>query len=112
MQRVFAVGFSGDGSYVFSGSDDMNVRVWKAEASEALGVALPRERAKAAYDKALLARYKHLPEVKRITRHRRVPAAVHKARTWMTAVAAAAVVVFVSVVVCCCLYPPPGSPAD
>ncbi len=29
MQRVFAVRFSGDGSYVFSGSDDMNLRVWK-----------------------------------------------------------------------------------
>ena len=29
MQRVFAVRFSGDGSYVFSGSDDMNVRIWK-----------------------------------------------------------------------------------
>ncbi len=32
MQRVFAVRFSGDGSYVFSGSDDMNVRVWKVRA--------------------------------------------------------------------------------
>ena len=29
MQRVFATRFSGDGSYVFSGSDDMNVRIWK-----------------------------------------------------------------------------------
>ncbi len=29
MQRVFSVRFSGDASYVFSGSDDMNVRVWK-----------------------------------------------------------------------------------
>lgn len=29
MQRVFAVRFSGDGNYVFSGSDDMNMRVWK-----------------------------------------------------------------------------------
>ena len=29
MQRVFATRFSGDGTYVFSGSDDMNVRVWK-----------------------------------------------------------------------------------
>lgn len=29
MQRVFSVKFSGDGTYVFSGSDDMNVRVWK-----------------------------------------------------------------------------------
>ena len=34
MQRVFAVRFSGDGSYVFSGSDDMNVRVWKVCALE------------------------------------------------------------------------------
>ncbi len=29
MQRVFATRFSGDGAYVFSGSDDMTVRVWK-----------------------------------------------------------------------------------
>ena len=33
MQRVFAVRFSGDASYVFSGSDDMNVRVWKVRGS-------------------------------------------------------------------------------
>ena len=32
MQRVFAVRFSGDASYVFSGSDDMNVRMWKVGA--------------------------------------------------------------------------------
>ncbi len=32
MQRVFSVRFSGDGSYVFSGSDDMNVRIWKVMA--------------------------------------------------------------------------------
>eukprot|EP00879_Flechtneria_rotunda_P030436 GHRR01033068.1.p2 GENE.GHRR01033068.1~~GHRR01033068.1.p2 ORF type:complete len:210 (+),score=83.19 GHRR01033068.1:1145-1774(+) len=79
MQRVFSVRFSGDGSYVFSGSDDMNVRVWKADASEQLGVTLPREKHKAAYNKALVNRYKHLPEIKRITRHRRVPAAIYKA---------------------------------
>ncbi|KAI8464516.1 MAG: WD40-repeat-containing domain protein [Monoraphidium minutum] len=79
MQRVAAVKFSGDGSYVFSGSDDMNVRVWKAEASEQLGVTLPREKHKQAYQKALVERYKHLPEVKRIVRHRHVPKAVYKA---------------------------------
>ncbi|KIY94371.1 WD repeat and SOF domain-containing protein 1 [Monoraphidium neglectum] len=79
MQRVFAVKFSGDGSYVFSGSDDMNVRVWKAEASEQLGVTLPREKHKQAYQKALVERYKHLPEVKRIVRHRHVPKAIYKA---------------------------------
>lgn len=29
MQRVFSTRFSRDATYVFSGSDDMNVRVWK-----------------------------------------------------------------------------------
>lgn len=40
MQRVFAVRFSGDASYVFSGSDDMNVRIWKAR-PQTLGAHLP-----------------------------------------------------------------------
>jgi WD repeat and SOF domain-containing protein 1 len=80
MQRVFAVRFSGDGSYVFSGSDDMNVRVWKAEASSALGVALPREKHAAAYRAALVARHKHLPEIKRIVRHRHLPKPIVKAQ--------------------------------
>ena len=62
MQRVFAVRFSGDGSYVFSGSDDMNVRVWKANASEQQGTLLPREKHKHAYNAALIERHKHLPE--------------------------------------------------
>lgn len=79
MQRVFAVRFSGDGSYVFSGSDDMNVRVWKADASQQLGTLLPRERHKQAYQKALVEKHKHLPEVKRIVRHRHLPAPIYKA---------------------------------
>lgn len=29
MQRVFAVRFTGDATYVLSGSDDFNLRVWK-----------------------------------------------------------------------------------
>ncbi|KAI9114518.1 hypothetical protein K1719_014216 [Acacia pycnantha] len=38
MQRVFCVKFSCDASYVISGSDDPNLRLWKARASEQLGV--------------------------------------------------------------------------
>ena len=57
----------------------MNVRVWKAEASEQLGTLLPRERQKQAYNKALVERHKHLPEVKRITRHRHLPTPLYKA---------------------------------
>ncbi|RMZ57190.1 hypothetical protein APUTEX25_004024 [Auxenochlorella protothecoides] len=78
-QRVFAVRFSGDGTYVFSGSDDMNVRVWKAQASQQLGVTLPRERQKAAYGAALIERHKHLPEVRRVVGNRRTPTAIYKA---------------------------------
>lgn len=79
MQRVFAVRFSGDGTYIFSGSDDMNVRIWKANASEQLGTLLPREKQKNAYNKALIERHKHMPEIKRIVRHRHLPAALYKA---------------------------------
>jgi WD repeat and SOF domain-containing protein 1 len=56
----------------------MNVRIWKADASAQLGVVLPRERAKQAYGKALVERYKHLPDVKRVVRHRHLPAAIYK----------------------------------
>ncbi|KAG1678209.1 hypothetical protein FOA52_016146 [Chlamydomonas sp. UWO 241] len=79
MQRVFCTRFSGDATYVYSGSDDMNVRVWKAEASEQLGTLLPREKHKQAYDKALVERFKHMDEVKRIVRHRHTPKAIYKA---------------------------------
>lgn len=80
MQRVFASLFSGDATFVFSGSDDMNVRVWKSEASEHLGTLLPRERQKDSYNKALIEKHKHLPEIKRIHRHRHLPAAIYKAK--------------------------------
>lgn len=44
-----------------AGSDDMNVRVWKANASEQLGTLLPRERKRQQYNAALVERHKHLP---------------------------------------------------
>ncbi|XP_057455551.1 uncharacterized protein LOC130746828 [Lotus japonicus] len=79
MQRVFCVKFSGDGSYVISGSDDTNLRLWKAKASEQLGVILPREQKKHDYYEAIKKRYKHLPDIKRIDRHRHLPKPVYKA---------------------------------
>jgi WD repeat and SOF domain-containing protein 1 len=47
MQRVFCVKYAGDATYVYSGSDDMNVRVWKVggRACHARGKAQPRVRA-------------------------------------------------------------------
>ncbi|GAB4846482.1 hypothetical protein Ancab_025487 [Ancistrocladus abbreviatus] len=79
MQRVFCVKFSCDASYIISGSDDTNLRLWKAKASEQLGVLLPRERKKHEYHEAVKNRYKHLPEVKRIVRHRHLPKPIYKA---------------------------------
>lgn len=52
----------------------------QAKAHEQLGQLLPREKHKQAYDEALKQRYKHLPEVKRILRHRHLPAAIYKVR--------------------------------
>ncbi|TVT99849.1 hypothetical protein EJB05_54758, partial [Eragrostis curvula] len=38
MQRVFCVKYTYDGTYLVSGSDDTNLRLWKSNASEQLGV--------------------------------------------------------------------------
>lgn len=41
MQHVICVKWSADSKYVLSGSDEMNIRLWKANASEKLGVVSP-----------------------------------------------------------------------
>merc|ERR1711871_737133 len=38
MQRIFTVRFTADAQYIISGSDDTNLRIWKAHASDKLGV--------------------------------------------------------------------------
>jgi len=38
MQRLSCVKWSLDNKYIISGSDEMNLRVWKAKASEKLGI--------------------------------------------------------------------------
>lgn len=41
MQHVICVKWSSDSKYVLSGSDEMNIRLWKANAAEKLGVVSP-----------------------------------------------------------------------
>ncbi|KAL0257747.1 Protein sof1 [Diplodia seriata] len=79
MQRVFSCAWSPDNNYILSGSDDGNVRIWRARASARQGVKSAAERQKLEYDEALKSRYKHMPEIKRIARHRHVPKVVKKA---------------------------------
>lgn len=38
MHRLTCVGWSLDDKYIISGSDEMNLRIWKAKASEKLGI--------------------------------------------------------------------------
>ncbi|CAG8443570.1 6187_t:CDS:2 [Acaulospora morrowiae] len=80
MQRIFCVKYSMDSKYALSGSDDGNVRLWKANASEKIGPTDYRERASLEYADRLKERYKNLPEVKRILRHRNIPKAIKNAQ--------------------------------
>ena len=79
MQRCFSAKWTPDAKYLLSGSDDGNIRLWRANASSREGVKTARERQKLEYDNTLKARYGHMPEIKRIGRHRHVPKSVKKA---------------------------------
>jgi WD repeat and SOF domain-containing protein 1 len=80
MQRIFAVKFTADNKYVLSGSDDTNLRLWKARASEQLGNLLPRQREAKDYRAKLVERFAHAPQVRAIARDRKIPKSVLKAR--------------------------------
>ena len=78
MQRVFSVNYSADTRYVISGSDDTNLRIWKARASEKIGQMTAREEKARNYRSTLVKKFSHMPEVKKIVKHRRVPKLVKK----------------------------------
>ncbi|KAG8744099.1 rRNA-processing protein sof1 [Ceratobasidium sp. 414] len=79
MQRVFATAFTQDARFVVSGSDDGNVRLWKAKAAEKLGVVDGRERAAKEYRDRLRERWRADKEVGRIERQQRLPMGIKKA---------------------------------
>nr|CAG4646207.1 EOG090X04WU [Macrothrix elegans] len=80
MQRLTCVAWSLDDRYVFSGSSEMNIRIWKARASEKLGVVRPREKMAQQVNAKLVDKFAQHPEVKRIRLHRHVPRHVYNAR--------------------------------
>ncbi|KAI0791559.1 WD40 repeat-like protein [Irpex lacteus] len=79
MQRVTSTLFTADARFVLSGSDDGNLRMWKAKASDKLGIIDTRERAAMEYRDSLKERWKFDPQVGKISRTRHVPKPVHKA---------------------------------
>lgn len=78
MQRVFTVNYTMDNAFIVSGSDDTNLRLWKARASEKLGQLTTREESAMQYRQTLIRKYQHLPEVKRIYKSRKIPKTIQK----------------------------------
>ena len=77
---MFVSLFSGDSKYIFSGSDDGNVRIWRSVSYERSAPKSIRERNKLEYDEKLKERYANMPEIRRIRRHRHLPAVIKRAR--------------------------------
>jgi hypothetical protein len=71
--RVSASIYSADARFVITGSDDGNVRIWKAKASDKLGIITARERAAMEYRESLKERWKVDAEVDRVMRYARFP---------------------------------------
>jgi WD repeat and SOF domain-containing protein 1 len=80
MQRVFSVKYTLDAAFILSGSDDTNVRMWRARASERLGTKTALEQNAANYREKLKKRFQHAPEVKRIANQKRVPKFIQTSR--------------------------------
>lgn len=77
MQHVICVKWTSDSKYILCGSDEMNIRLWKANASEKLGVLTSRERAANDYNQKLKEKFQYHPHVKRIARHRHLPKSIY-----------------------------------
>ncbi|KAL5478492.1 SOF1 [Sanghuangporus weigelae] len=79
MQRLTSTIYTADARFILSGSDDGNVRIWKARASEKLGIVTTREKAAMEYRDSLRARWAMDSEVAKVARSRRLPKPVYKA---------------------------------
>lgn len=67
-----------DSKFIFSGSEDTNLRIWKSKASEQIKPLLPREKERIAYANKLKRKYMHNEELRRIIKHKHVPALIQK----------------------------------
>ena len=56
------------------------MRVWRSDASSRSNIKSSRQRAKLEYQDKLKERYKYMPEINRIARHRHLPKPVKKAQ--------------------------------
>ena len=73
MQRLHCIQWSLDDRYIISGSDEMNLRLWKARASERLSILRHRQKSSTEYQEKLRNKFQHHPQIRRISKHRQVP---------------------------------------
>lgn len=66
MQKVFSVSWSVDNKYILSGSEDTNLRVWKAESHIKVGNMSEREINSVEYRSKLVERFKYTKEIKKV----------------------------------------------
>lgn len=78
MQRIFTVRFTPDSKYILSGSDESNIRIWKAHAAERMGTLAARQKNALQYSDQLKERFKHHPKVKKIMKQRKIPTLIKK----------------------------------
>ncbi|KAI5476261.1 WD repeat and SOF domain-containing protein 1, WDSOF1 [Pseudohyphozyma bogoriensis] len=79
MQRVFSTLYTLDARFVLSGSDDSNLRIWKARASEKLGVMDKREMARKEYRDGLREKFSTVADVAKLERQQFLPKPIHNA---------------------------------
>jgi WD repeat and SOF domain-containing protein 1 len=81
MGRIFSINYSVDAQYIISGSDETNIRLWKAQASQSLGVDKARDERKKLYNDTIKRRFAHMPELRHIAHNNHVPKSVKKAKS-------------------------------
>ncbi|CAL1279068.1 unnamed protein product [Larinioides sclopetarius] len=79
MQRLTSVLWSLDNKYILTGSNEMNIRMWKSKASEKLGALAYRQRMALNHAEKLKEKFARHPQIQRISRHRHVPKHVYNA---------------------------------
>lgn len=73
MQRLTCVTWTGDNKYILCGSDEMDIRIWKANSSEKLGILMYREKANFDYQEKIKKKFANHPQIRRIADYRHVP---------------------------------------
>lgn len=80
MQRITDVIWSLDSKYIVSASDEMDIRMWRANASEKIGPKYHREQMAFDTNEALKKKFQNHPDIRRIKRHRHLPKHVYNER--------------------------------